>query len=209
VSFGAADAVPTFGSAPGTTPIVAALDGDEGWFHTGDLGHFDAQGFLYITGRKQHLIITSADGRINNQAGKRSKVRRIVPERIERQLAAHALIAQAVVYGGGPVNPDAPLSALITLNEAVETWAIQRGISFESRAQLADDSEVYAQIDRVVAEVNESLPEFERVLRFTILPNSFSAEADELTATGKLRRHAVIFRYRQRLDAVERTRANL
>lgn len=160
-----------------------AIEAGEGWLHTGDLGRFDRDGYLFVTGRKKHLIVTSGG-------------KNVAPEQIEEQLTQLELIKRAVVCGDG--RPF--ITALLTLDEAAETWAIQRGISFGSRAELADDPEVYEQLHRCVEEVNANLPHFETVRRFAILPEPLSVDNGELTPTGKIRRSAIIERHAALLD---------
>ena len=161
----------------------AAFDAEEGWFHTGDLGRFDRDGFLYITGRKKHLIVTSGG-------------KNVAPEQLEAQLIERPFIRQAVVCGDS--RPF--ISALIVLDENAETWAIQQGIGFESRADLAGDSQVRQRIEFEIAKVNEALPHFETIRRFAVLPQTFSVEAGELTPTGKVRRRAIISKYADVVD---------
>ncbi len=161
------------------------LEPGSGWFHTGDRGRFDRDGFLFITGRKKHLIVTSGG-------------KNVAPEHIEALLSRRPFIKQAVVCGDN--RPF--VSALLTLDEAVETWAIQRGISFEERGQLATNPEVREVIAEAVDAVNDKLPHFETVRRFDILPEPLSVQAGELTPTGKVRRKAIIERHHDRLDAL-------
>jgi long-chain acyl-CoA synthetase len=160
----------------------AAFDA-QGWFHTGDLGRFDRDGFLYVTGRKKDLIVTSGG-------------KNIAPEPIEERLTRGAFIKQAVVCGDS--RPF--LSALITLDEAVETWAIQQGISFESRADLGQSPAVRDRVEREIAKINERLAHFESVRGFAILPEPLTIDGGELTPTGKVRRNAIISKYADHLD---------
>lgn len=167
--------------------------GEDGWFHTGDLGYFDLDGFLYITGRKGHLISTQF---IDNTAqGEGGRVEQVLPEQIERALQRCALIARAVVYSEDSSDPGAPLKALITLNAAAETWAIQRGIFFETRADLAGEPSIYEEIERALEDYNQGVEAHLQVQSFRILSERFSRDARELTATGKLRRDQVLARY--------------
>lgn len=161
----------------------AALEAEQGWFHTGDLGRFDRDGFLYITGRKKHLIVTSGG-------------KNLAPEPIESKLAQSPLIKQAVLVGDG--RPF--VAALLTLDEAAETWAIQQGIAFEERADLGEHPALRERLAQELASVNETLPHFETVRQFAVLDEPLSVEDGGLTPTGKVRRAALVDRHRDLID---------
>lgn len=161
----------------------AAFDAGEGWFHTGDLGRFDRDGFLYVTGRKKHLIVTSGG-------------KNVAPEQLEAQLVERPLIKQAVVCGDN--RPF--IAALVVLDDSAQTWAIKRGISFESPSDLVDDDQVRRRVEQEISRVNEKLPHFETIRQFAVLPEPLSVEAGELTPTGKVRRSAIISKYAAIID---------
>jgi long-chain acyl-CoA synthetase len=162
-----------------------AIEPDTGWFHTGDLGKFDRDGFLHITGRKKQLIVTAGG-------------KNVPPAVIERKLIKSEFISGAVVYGDGR----AFISALIAPNKQLEHWAAGKGIPFESLEDLVRRNEVIERIQREVDRVNESLPSFESVRRFALMPRPFLAEEGELTPTGKLRRDRIIENHHDRLDVL-------
>ncbi|MCB9508246.1 MAG: AMP-binding protein [Myxococcales bacterium] len=160
---------------------AAALAG--AWLHTGDIGEFDGQ-TLRITDRKRDIIVTAAG-------------RHIAPKAIEAQLEALPWVAHAVVHGDS--RPF--LSALITLRrEAIVAWAAENGLGGSSFDTLASHPKVFELLDRAIQQVNAELPRAECVRRFAILPDDFSWESGELTATWKMRRQFVTEKYRSVLD---------
>ncbi len=147
----------------------------DGWLHTGDLGQLDADGYLWITGRKKELIVTAAG-------------KNIAPVAIESLLAEELLILQAVVIGEGRNF----LSALIVPNpDRLREEIIRRQIPVFSPAQALAHPDVRAlyreRIDARLAGLSES----EKIHRFAILDRALSAERDELTPTLKLRRATI------------------
>ena len=116
---------------------TSELIDDQRWMHSGDLGRFDADGYLYVTGRKKDLIITSSG-------------KNIAPQALEAKLQAEPLLAQAVVIGDGRSY----LTALLGLDtEAVAGWAHQRG-KVASAEELASDPDLLAEIAEGVARMN-------------------------------------------------------
>ena len=164
-----------------------AIDGD-GWLHTGDVGHLDADGFLTVVDRKKDLIITSGG-------------KNVAPQRIERALASSSFIARAVAFG----DRRKYITALVTLDaDAMRSWAERAGRAEESLESLARDEEVLALIDAEVDAVNRTLAPHEVVKSVRILPGDFSVEAGELTPTLKVRRKVVVEKYRSLIDEMYR-----
>lgn len=151
---------------------------DRGWFHTGDIGSLDDDGYLFITGRKKDILVT-ADG-LN-----------VAPVSIEQLLTAAATIAQAVVLGD-----DRPFLAALLVPD------FQRlGFNVDPR-RLVEDPQVRREIEEVVETVNRLLPRYEQVQRFALLTEAFTVENGELTPTLKVRRPIVMERYRETIDAL-------
>ena len=158
----------------------------EGWFHSGDIGHFDADGFLTITDRKKELLKTSG-GKL------------VAPQPIESKLTISPLVAQAALVG----DKHKFVSALLSPNfVALEDWARHHGIEAKSHAELVADSRVIALYGEIVRVVNGSLANFETVKRFRLVAEEWSIETGELTPSMKLKRRAVTARYAAAVDAL-------
>jgi long-chain acyl-CoA synthetase len=158
--------------------VESVLDAD-GWLATGDVGELDADGFLTITDRKKELIITSSG-------------KNIAPTKIEGLLRAHPIVGQAIAVG----DRRPFVTALIALDEeAAPAWALARGASGSTLAELAVDPVVLLELDALVASVNERLARAEQIKSYRVLPAPWSPETGELTPTLKLRRKVVLDLY--------------
>jgi long-chain acyl-CoA synthetase len=159
---------------------------EEGFFKTGDVGHFDADGFLYITDRKKELLKTSG-GKL------------VAPSPIEDKLMLNRLVGNAALVG----DKHKFVSALLSPSFAVlEEWAHRHGIEFETRAELVADSRVVALYAEIVCQVNGSLANFETVKRFKVVADEWSIDSGELTPSMKLKRRAVTEKYAAEVDAL-------
>jgi long-chain acyl-CoA synthetase len=152
---------------------------DQGFFRTGDIGHLDADGFLYITDRKKELLKTSG-GKL------------IAPQPIESRLKANLLVAQAALVG----DRHKFASALISPNfAALEAWAGQQGIAAPTRRDLVANLRVVAQYQAIIDRVNETLAHFETIKRFHLVPDEWSLDTGELTPSLKLKRRVILEKY--------------
>ncbi|AXV05329.1 Long-chain-fatty-acid--CoA ligase [Euzebya pacifica] len=143
---------------------------DEGWFHTGDEGSIDADGFLKITGRKKELIKTSGG-------------KYVAPAKIEGSLKLLPIIQEAVVIG----DTKNYCTALISIDpEELEEWAKQQGI-----APSQDAPEVAKAIEAHVAKVNGDLASFETIKYWSLVPEPLSVDNGFLTASLKVKRNVV------------------
>lgn len=142
-----------------------------GYFHTGDIGEFDKEGFLRITDRKKDLIKT-AGGKY------------VAPQKLETLLKASPYVSNVLIHG----DQKKYIVCLITLNDTVKSWAKSQGIPFQSMKELSQTPEVYALIRDVLAEVNAQLASYESIKKFAILPVDFTVESGELTPSLKVKR---------------------
>jgi long-chain acyl-CoA synthetase len=168
---------------PGETAAALA----EGWFHTGDIGRLDADGYLAITDRKKELIVTSGG-------------KKIAPQPIEEALRSHDFVAEVVLIGEQRHFP----SALVVPDLAVLSRRFGEPQPTDPAAveSLIERSEVRQRVQAAIDELNKGLAQFERIKRFSLLPTSFSVETGELTPTLKVKRRVIEERYRAVIDAL-------
>jgi long-chain acyl-CoA synthetase len=158
----------------------------EGWFHSGDIGTIDSDGFLRITDRKKDIIVTSGG-------------KNVAPQNVENMLKNDKFVSQAFVYG----DRRKYLTALITLSgEDIVKWAEQNGIQERDPVLLAKSPRVEAMMQARVDEINRELATFEQVKKFVLLGADFTQETGELTPTLKVKRKVVIKKYGNLLDAL-------
>jgi long-chain acyl-CoA synthetase len=152
-----------------------------GWFHTGDIGAIDQEGFLRITDRKKDLIKTSGG-------------KYVAPQNVENLLKTQPHISQAVLIG----DRQKYCTALVTLDfDEVGTWAKSQGLTLPTdRRGWATDPRVAALVDAEVVAVNKHLASYESVKYHRILPDDFSVETGELTPSLKVKRKVITERYR-------------
>jgi long-chain acyl-CoA synthetase len=147
----------------------------DGWFHTGDVGEVDDEGFVRITGRKKEIIVTAGG-------------KNVAPAVLEDRLRAHLLIDQCIVVGDGQPF----IAALITLDrESFPTWAQAHGKS-GGIADLVDDPDLRAEIETAVDDANKAVSKAESIRKFTILPDEWTEEGGLLTPSLKLKRNVVM-----------------
>ncbi len=160
------------------------LDSD-GWYHTGDIGELDDDGFLSITGRKKDIIVTSSGKNI--PAGY-----------IENKIAANRWVSHAVVYGD-----DKPyLVALVTLDqEERESLVEEAGADGDD---LADDGGVRSEVQKAIDAANEDLANVEQIKKFTVVDRELTEENGEITPTMKVKRNVVYDHYRDELEGLYR-----
>jgi long-chain acyl-CoA synthetase len=162
---------------------AAAIDA-EGWFHTGDIGHLDPDGFLVITDRKKDLIVTSGG-------------KKVAPQPIENRLKTNPFFGEIVIVGNRRNFP----AALVVPNfETLEVWARQKGVPFASREELIERPEVVALYEQLLQEMTPDLAQFEKIKKIALLPREFTLEAGELTPTLKVRRRVVEEKYKDVID---------
>jgi long-chain acyl-CoA synthetase len=150
----------------------------DGWLHSGDLGTFDADGYLSITGRKKDLIITSSG-------------KNITPVNIESELRDSWHISEAVVYGDN--RPYLVAILILDRDESIRL-AARLGIAPDP-ATIAADLKVHAEIQKEVDRVNRKFARIEQVKRFAILGHELTQADGELTPTFKVKRAVVYEKY--------------
>jgi len=158
------------------------------WLHTGDVGHLDRDGYLFITDRKKDLIITAGG-------------KNVAPQNIENLLKTSPYVSQAMVYGDGKPY----LTTLITLDEdEIAKFARDLQILYQDLADLSRKKEVVDLIGGVVREKNRQLASYESIKKFRILEEDFDQDKDEVTPTLKVKRKIVIQRYEDLLEGMYR-----
>jgi long-chain acyl-CoA synthetase len=159
-----------------------------GWFHSGDIGRIDEDGFVFITDRKKDLIVTA--GGMN-----------IAPQNIENMLKADPFISQAMVYGDRKPYP----VALITINpDELTKFAKEQGILASDAGVIVKHPKVVERVGRTVEEKNSQLQSYAKIKKFTILPGDFTQEGGELTPTLKVKRKVVSNKYMTALEELYR-----
>ena len=163
-----------------------AMEG--GWFHTGDIGRFDKDGFLTITDRKKDLIVTSGG-------------KNVAPQPIENLLKTNPYVSSAVVLG----DRQRFVSALIVPNfEKLEAYAKSNNIPFGDRRELVANPQV---VSFLLAEVDRATPglaPYEKIKKIAVLERDFEIEKGEMTPSLKVRRRNVEERYKDVIAALYR-----
>ena len=162
-----------------------AIDPD-GWFHTGDIGEIDSDGFLKITDRKKEIIV--------NAYGKN-----VAPAPIENSLKASRFIEQAVVIG----DKRKFLSVLIVPDFAtLEIWAGENDVASKDRGTMLADSKVRDLYTKEIEAVNAKLAKYELIRQFDLVPNEFTIETGELTPTQKIKRRVINQKYADEIEGI-------
>jgi long-chain acyl-CoA synthetase len=165
-------------------PVTTAEVLRDGRLHTGDLGHADSDGYIFITGRKKELIVSSTG-------------KKIFPSRVESLFKMEPLISQVLLIGDRLPF----LTALFTINlTAAESLKGMEQFAGRSSAEISQAPPVLAEIQKAVIRVNKQLAPFEQVRRHRILGRDFSIENGELTATMKVRRTRAMENFRESID---------
>jgi long-chain acyl-CoA synthetase len=156
----------------------------DGWLRTGDLGSFDSDGYLRITGRKKNLFKTSGGKYVS-------------PEKLENLFQGDPYIYQIAVLGDGRKFVGA---LIVPAFNRLQAYARSQGISFENRQELVAHPDIQALIRRQIDEATRWLPRHEKIRRFVLLPQEFSIANGELSATLKVKRMVVREEYRTQIE---------
>ena len=167
-------------------PEATAQAFRDGWFHTGDVGEFDADGFLRITDRIKDLIITSGG-------------KNVAPQKVETVYAKDHFVEQFITIG----DRRKYISALIVPNfEALEGYAREQGIAFETREELVNHPAIQAYYRERIRELSQELTPYEQVKAFTLLQAPFAQETGELTPSLKIKRRVVAEKFAPQIEAM-------
>lgn len=158
----------------------------EGWFHTGDVGELDEEGFLRITDRKKDILVTAGG-------------KNIAPQPIENQLKTSAFVENAVLFGD---RKPYVVALLVPNFEELTRWAQARGIPIEDREALIKHPAVLELYQGIVDRVNSGLARFETIKKFRLLPEPFTMDGGELTPTLKVKRRVILQRFGHLVDAM-------
>jgi long-chain acyl-CoA synthetase len=165
---------------------TAEVKTKDGWFHTGDIGEIDDEGFVKITDRKKDLIITSGG-------------KNVAPQKIENMAKSYKHIAQFVIMG----DRRNYLIALVVLDkEEVVKYAKANNILFSEYNELLKNAKIQALVQKMLDEINCNLASYETVKRFKILSQDFSIETGELTPSLKVRRRFCAQKYKEDIDSL-------
>ncbi|MGI8880492.1 MAG: AMP-dependent synthetase/ligase [Jatrophihabitans sp.] len=149
----------------------------DGWFHTGDIGEIDSDGFVRITGRKKELIVTAGG-------------KNVAPAVLEDRARAHWLVSQCLVVG----DQKPFIGALVTIDpESFPQWLDKAGRPADTAvADVVDDPELRAEIQEAIDSANKAVSKAESIRAFTILPADWTEEAGQITPSLKLKRNVVM-----------------
>jgi long-chain acyl-CoA synthetase len=154
----------------------------DGWLYSGDLGEFDRDGYLVITGRKKDIIVTAGG-------------KNVAPANLESVIKDHFLVSEAVVIGDGRRY----LTALVTIDpDSGAAFAASNGVE----GPLYEFEVIRAEIGRHIDEVNQTVSRVAQVKRFEILPRELSVEEGELTGTLKVKRAVVMHHFADFIEAM-------
>jgi long-chain acyl-CoA synthetase len=159
------------------------------YFHTGDIGEIDADGFLKITDRKKEMFKTSGG-------------KYVAPALLENQFKQSRFIEQIMVIGEGEKMP----AALIQLNfEFVKEWAKRHNIEYKSNEDIITDDNLKNRIQEEIDTANTNFGKWEQIKKFEITPDIWSIDSGHLTPTMKMRRKVIKEKYAQLIEKIYRS----
>ncbi|MDX1667483.1 MAG: AMP-dependent synthetase/ligase, partial [Saprospiraceae bacterium] len=157
---------------------------EDGWFHTGDIGDIDEEGFLSITDRKKSVFKTSGG-------------KYVAPQRVENTFSESSFIDNIMVVGEGRKM----VTAVIQPNfEKLKSWFEQQNFSWDSKEEAVERKEVREKFEEIVDECNQGLNHTEQVKEFVLVPDEWTVEGGELTPTRKLKRRIIEDKYEGEIE---------
>ncbi|MBI3184867.1 MAG: long-chain fatty acid--CoA ligase [Myxococcales bacterium] len=168
---------------PSATAEVLEADG---WFHSGDIGEVDADGYVKITDRKKDIIVTAGG-------------KNVAPQNLENLLKTFPLISQSMVYG----DKRKYLSVLICVSEEhARKFLAEKGATVSGYEEIAKRAEIREAVQHVIDRVNAEQPPYQTLKKFQLMDHDFTQETGELTPTLKVKRKVCTQKYKAQLDAM-------
>lgn len=158
------------------------------WLHTGDIGHLDADGYLYITDRKKDLLKTSGG-------------KYVAPQPIENAIKHSRYINQVVVIGD---QRKFPAALIVPQVDALHAYAREQGISASTPGELIKHPQIVDLIERQIAQYTQELSQYEQIKAVLLLDHELTVENGELTPTLKIKRRVVVDKYKQAIERLYR-----
>lgn len=162
-----------------------AID-ENGWFHTGDIGMIDEEGYLKITDRKKNIIVTAGG-------------KNIAPAPIENVMLESKYIEQVVIVGD---RRKYPIALIVPARDELENWAQDQEIVYSNYYALMGNQEVYTLFESELEQFQNQLARFEKSKKILLIAEPFSIENEELTPSLKVRRRKVEEHYKKQIDAI-------
>ncbi len=159
---------------------------EDGWFHTGDIGELDEDGYLKITGRKKEILVTAGG-------------KNVAPAALEDRLRAHPLVSQCIVVG----DQKPFIAALLTLDEEMYPgWAKNNGVAGVSFDRARTDETVLKALQDAVDDANKSVSKAESIRKFAVLEDDFTEDNGYLTPSLKLKRNIVMKDFHDQVEGL-------
>jgi len=156
----------------------------DGWFHTGDIGELDDDGYLRITGRKKEILVTAGG-------------KNVAPAVLEDRLRSHPLVSQCIVVG----DQKPFVAVLLTLDEEMwPLWAKSHGVEGVSLEQARTHPKVLEALQEAVDRANDAVSKAESIRKFAVLPGDFTEANGYLTPSLKLKRNVVMKDFSDEVD---------
>lgn len=158
----------------------------DGWFHTGDIGEIDSEGFLSITDRKKEIFKTSGG-------------KYIAPQIVENALKESVFVEQVIVVGEGK---NFPAALIVPAFDSLKTWCKKHNIEYTTDADMIRNQKVIDRIWKDVEKLTQRFGKWEQVKKIDLLPEMWTIEGDELTPTLKLKRKEIHKKYSSQIEAL-------